>query len=210
VLAITVAAVVAFCVAFGSALFLCGCDPSDLDHGLMVRDGNELRPMVLPWEVVISPDMEHGDAVVEAAEAWNGWLSPLVGLETTIDGTRFEEIWPLEPGDRMGIVLVSEGFAGTPGGMTDSGELLEDPGGVAHLVWNADGEIVAADIVISSDIAYDRQTVRDVAAHEFGHAFGLAHDGSSLDLGSCMASPPEYDCEATAGDRDLIRNGSVP
>jgi hypothetical protein len=42
--------------------------------------------------------------------------------------------------------------------------------------------------------------VRDAAAHEGGHVLGFDHDDSSLDLGSCMASPPEYDCDATEAD----------
>lgn len=189
-------------------VYLCGCDGVTVgpeDRGRMERDGVELRPMVLPFEVIVSDAVEHPGAVTEGLDVWNAARSPLDAFEVRVDQAAFDAAWPLAPEDRMGIVLVSEGFAGTPGGMTDQGEMLDDPGGVAHLVWNPDGEIVAADIIISSDVAYDRQTVRDVSAHEGGHVLGLDHDDSSLDLGSCMASPPEHDCDATDHDAALLR-----
>jgi hypothetical protein len=180
---------------------LCGCDGiGPVDRGRMERDGNVLRPMVLPFEVIVSPDVEHADAVTDGLDVWNAATDPLTAFEVRVDGAAFDAAWPLAPEERMGVVLVSEGFAGTPGGMTDAGVSFDDPGGVALLVWNADGEIIAADVTISSDIAYDRQTVRDAAAHEGGHVLGFDHDDSSLDLGSCMASPPEYDCDATEAD----------
>jgi hypothetical protein len=156
--------------------------------------------------VVISPDVEHQDAVIDAIEMANERFYPLPVFTYRTEERWFDEVSLLGPQARAAHadILVYEGFAGTPGGITDEGELLEDPGGLAIRWYDSVGDIAAGDIVISSDIAYHWQTVRDVSAHELGHFLGFVHDGSSLDQRSCMSVPPEHDCIYTGHDVRLV------
>jgi hypothetical protein len=188
----------AFIIALSLPLMGSDCEVGPEDNGV---DG---RPAVLPWDVYISPDLEHPSAVVHAIEMANERFYPMFVFTYQTEACWFEDTANFSPENRVGKILVYEGFAGTPGQMTDEGELLEDPGGLAIRWWDSYGEIAAGDLVISSDIAYDWQTVRDVSAHELGHFLGFVHDGSSLDQRSCMSVPPEYDCIFTSQDVRLV------
>lgn len=188
-----------------ATILLLGAECGPVDRGRLVIDGLELEPMVLPWEVIVSDEVGHGDAVLDALDMANEAFFPTVAFDGRIDQDAYEEHMDSRPEDRLGIVLVNEGFVRTPDSMSLDGQSQGDPGGSATLWWNEAGEIAAADIIISSDIAYDWQTVRDISAHEAGHTLGLDHDDSSLDLGSCMASPPEHDCRFTASDVLLVQ-----
>ncbi len=62
--------------------------------------------------------------------------------------------------------------------------------GQAHITANKHtGRIAACHIVVSSDIAYDHDTVEAVLVHELGHCAGLADDPG---VESIMASPPGW------------------
>jgi len=169
----------------------------------MVREGNELRPASLPFQVIVGSTVEHPDGVRDALDMINGRLAPVTAFDSAVDYAEFDRLWPLAPELRTGTVLVWQGFVGSSG-LNDAGEVIDDRGGIVHLLYDGEGLILAADIVINSDYGYDRQTVRDVMAHEAGHVLGLAHDGSSMDQGSCMSAPPEYDCSLTDADVELF------
>jgi hypothetical protein len=79
------------------------------------------------------------------------------------------------------------------------------PGGITDLSWDEEGRIFVADIIIDYEEAYDPQTFRDRLLHEFGHIFGLGHAESSIDLGSCMSSPPQWNCNMPTSERDLVQ-----
>jgi hypothetical protein len=197
--------------------FLMGsdCEKSrleSLDNGQMTTDqGVPLYPASLPWEVV-GEEMENPEALSDAIEAANGWFSPVEVFAGGVDSERFMALDLLpepvsceedDPGyERCGVILVSQGYVGTPD--WDEGLDFNDDGGIADMRWNEDGEILYGDIILNIDYAYDYQTMRDTSLHELGHFLGFAHDGDSLDLGSCMSSPPQYDCRYTESDIERV------
>ena len=169
----------------------------NLDNGMMMDDELTLHPMIIPWDVV-ADEFEQPRAVDEAMEIVNDAFFPTQVLVGGIDAVRFEEVSGGVPIEWIGTILLSEGFVGTP---TWDGELgFEDAGGIADMRWNDDGEIFYVEIIINSDVAYHRESVRRYLVHEFGHAMGLAHDEDSLDLGSCMSSPAPYGFELLESD----------
>jgi len=175
-----------------------------LNHGRMTtEEGLEIRNSELPC-VLVAEGFEHPEAFDRALERVNSTFLPTIAVTGEIDADLFSELdlGPVE--NRYGAVLVWEGFVGTPD--WDEGLDFNDDGGIADLVWDeATGEIVYADIVVNSDIAYDADTVELVLVHEIGHAcFGLAHDEDSMDLGSCMSNPPPYDCHIISADVELV------
>jgi hypothetical protein len=184
---------------------------SGLDNGLMETNGGlVLTPASLPWEIV-GEEMENPEALSDAIEAANEWFAPDVVFTGGVDSERFGEIdilpMPLtcegvDANARCGVILISQGYVGTP--EWDEGLEFEDDGGVADMWWNEDGEILFGSIILNIDFAYDYQTMRDTSLHELGHFLGYEHDEDSLDLGSCMSSPPQYDCEYTEADRGRI------
>jgi hypothetical protein len=171
-----------------------------LNNGQMTDDDLILHPMVVPWEV-ISDDLEQPRGLDEAMEIVNEAFFPTQVLSGGIDVERFDESI-LDTDGLFGVILLSQGFVGTPEWDEELGFI--DDGGIARMEWNEFGEIYFVEIIINSDIAYDRRSVREVLIHEFGHALGLAHDEESLDLGSCMSSPPPYGCELLLSDVELV------
>jgi hypothetical protein len=80
------------------------------------------------------------------------------------------------------------------------------PGGVALPVWDSTCGIIFCEIVIDYEHAYDLETLERRAVHELGHCpLGLAHDEPSLDLGSCMSSPPPWGCDIIPPDQALCQ-----
>jgi len=191
---------------FGIGILVLGADCElerleKMDRGfLKTDDGIELVSMVLPWEVVgDSSTIEHTDMFDNVIGEMNSWFSPLVVFEGGIDGERFVELGDLPSSERDGIILVWVGALPEP--YWDE----PGPGGVADLTWNEFGEILRCDVVIDAEHAYDAQTFRSRLIHELGHCLGLAHDESSIDLDSCMASPPLVTCSITRRDVERVR-----
>lgn len=172
-----------------------------LDNGLMQTEAGELHPLVLPWTVTGSDNIEHQESFHSAISKANEWFGEEV-FTGEIDQDRFEELELMDDGTRIGTIIVYEGMVGSP--IWDDGMDFVDAGGIADLAWDEDGGIVFVDIVINVDYAYNADTVEDVLLHEFGHALGLGHDEDSIDLNSCMSSPPPYDCEYTQRDIDRV------
>jgi hypothetical protein len=164
-------------------------------------------------------DLDHGFLEVDDCTLYQGIDPFAVAIDATgLDDDQIEELrLAVEYADaRCPGGLMYEGTEVTPGfegWVSISVSALPDslwdepgPGGVALPVWDLDCGIVSCEIIIDYEHAYDLQTLRDRTLHELGHCpFGLAHDGDSLDLGSCMSSPPAWDCDYT--DRDVERLG---
>jgi hypothetical protein len=176
-------------IAFVLLLVCCGsdCDPPVyLDEGLHVTvDGITLHPGVLPAAISADDTVEDATLLPEAVDQWNEWLSG--------DGVDRTVLVVAEPGETP-RVTASVGYVPAP----DWGEEFADgssaePLGIAYIDFAEDGEMLGAEIVISSDIAYDRDTVLQVLLHEVGHGFfGLADDPGppqTVDLRSVMSSP---------------------
>jgi len=161
-----------------------------LDKERLEVDGLELYQGIIPMVVAIDDfnmDVEQIAVVGDCVDHINGLAPGLLQHQETG-----------EPG-HIGWALVSVGVP-PPTVVGDP-----DPGGVALLEWDASGGILYCDIVIHYEYAYDLQTFRDTLLHEMGHCpLGLAHDGDSIDLGSCMSSPVLWDCDYTDNDVQLF------
>jgi hypothetical protein len=189
------------------------CDPTYLDNGRLVRDGNELHAAWLPWLVVADSTLETEVAptvLPDAIEWWNEQCAaPLFELES-VGEERFWELYDGEPEDRIGYVLVSvEAITSDLGWNPDDDE--PDANGDATLHYCREtrpacdpGGITWAEVRIDYEIAYHEPTSLVTLIHEFGHTLGLADDPESLDLGSCMSSPTFEGCGLTSGDRSLV------
>jgi len=164
----------------------------------MTINGLEIGPSVLPWTVIGDDSIEHPATFNECLNLMNNWLAPLEVFDGEINQDRFYEMEARDDVDRSGVILVWIGALPDP----DFEE--PGPGGIADLTWDETGGIWVADIVIDYEHAYDEQTFRDRFLHELGHTLGLDHDEDSLDLGSCMSSPPAWNCGLTDGDVELV------
>lgn len=159
------------------------CRPEEVTEGI-------LRPIVLPSIVIGDSSIDCHDEFYEAIDEYNEYYFPRIVFVGDIDDERFVEIDAMNPEDRNGIVLTWV-------------EALPDPwdepgaGGYCDRFWNSDGEILRANIIIDDEISYDCLTYKSHFLHELGHALGIGHAQNSIDLNSCMASPPFVDCELT-------------
>lgn len=187
---------------------LVGCMGSDgcievgvVNNGFHVADdGTELYPCKLPAAILVDETVDDADALPESLERWHGWTS-----QDGVDRVAVVEAEATE----TPRVLVSFGYVPAPDwGETFISGTAAEPMGIAHVDYAEDGEVLGAEIVISSDIAYDHETVVDVLAHEIGHAvFGLADDPGppeTVDLKSVMASPSAPLGVLTRADFDLL------
>jgi hypothetical protein len=172
---------------------------NDMDKGFIVENGTSLIPMVLPWEVIGNLTIEHPDVFYEVLDDMNEWFFPTVVFSGGIDSERFDEVDGNDPNERNGIILVWVGALPDP----DWDE--PGPGGIADLTWNDAGEILRADVVIDAEHSYDSGIFRARLIHELGHCLGLTHDVVSVDLDSCMASPPLTTCSITERDVERVR-----
>jgi hypothetical protein len=199
---IKVLAAVAAVLIAGAAvsLVLCGCDPSYLDEGRMVRDGFELRPAGLPWSVVYDETVTEeigADAVIDAV----AWWQEQAGRDG-IDRTWFvmgDEVPESDPWD--GEILVT--VAALPGSDDDDAMAAE----VADLSWNDEGGIIFGTVTVNHAIAYDAPTARISLLHGFGHMMGLDDDPGppeTVDLRSIMASPMDPLGRLTDHDFELL------
>ena len=171
-----------------------------LESHLIETDEGTLTPMVLPWEVIGDDTIEHREVFYEVLDDMNELFFPLDVFFGDIDDARFDEVDLGSPDDRNGIILVWVGTLPDP----DWDE--PGPGGVADLTWNSTGEILRADVVIDAEHAYDEETFRARLIHELGHTLGIGHTGQSVDLNSCMSSPPVSGCVITEYEVDLVRD----
>jgi hypothetical protein len=171
------------------------------DEGYHVADdGVVFYPCKLPAALLADETVDDADALPEAIERWHGWAS-----QDGVDRVAVVEADPTE----TPRVLVSFGFVPAPDwGETFIDGEVDDPVGIAYVDYAEDGEILGAEIVVSSDIAYDHETVVDVLSHEIGHAvFGLADDPgppTTVELGSVMASPRDPLGELTEHDFEIL------
>jgi hypothetical protein len=172
-----------------------------VDEGFHVADdGVELYPCKLPAALLADETVDDAAALPEALDRWHGWTS-----QDGIDRVAVVEAEATE----TPRVLVSFGYVPAPdwGETFISGD-VDDPVGIAYVDYAEDGEILGAEIVISSDVAYDHETVVDVLSHEIGHAvFGLADDPgppTTVELRSILSSPLDPLGELTRHDFELI------
>ena len=192
------------------ALVLMGSDCEDerltkLNKGLLtMEDGTPLCREDLPYQVV-SETLEHPDALQIATDNVNSFFTTNV-LVSEMDSDLFA-VYDVGPSAaRYGVILVSEGYPGTPTDFSDLG-FFSDVGGTCEIAFDARGNILWADIVVNVDYAYHEDTVVAILLHEFGHAMGLAHDGQSIDLNSCMMpNNVPSSCEFTVFDVGLIED----
>lgn len=172
---------------------------------LELSDGTLLYPSSSPFDVIFREDLQNLsaalDGLAEVNKAFGTWsvFNPIVST----DQWNNIELLPLI--ERVQLVIVSEGFAGAP--TWDGAELLSDPGGMSILYWQDDHRIVSAEITLSPDYTYDPEWVRKGMIHELGHVLALAHDPRSIDLGSCMTSPPYDNCTLILADVDCVEEG---
>jgi len=176
-----------------AAAVCCGNDCVEVgvvDEGFHVADdGVELRPMLQPVSVAADDTVEDETLLPEAV-AW-------CNEQASQDGVLRVPIVVAEPGETP-RVMISIGYVPAP----DWGESFEDfvvggesePAGIAYLDYDLEtGEILGAEVVLSSDIAYDRPTLLKVLEHETLHAvWGLDDDPGidvTVELRSIMSSP---------------------
>lgn len=176
-------------------LALAGCDPVDADWLRSQVTGEPLRPIVLPWEVVLDPDpdyeVEDGFVVTDALGLWRSWAR-----RDGVPRDWLVRAWPLEPGPRgLGQVWVTRDFL--PSGVAAQATLDE----------NSLGEIRWAVVRLAWDWTWAAHDVRVAwLAHELGHCLGLADDPRDLDE-SVMASPTRVGSRLTDHDFALLTGG---
>jgi hypothetical protein len=163
-------------------------------------DGTEVEilPNQIPWIVVADDSIEDPRWLDEVLDRMNEWFTPYRVFEGGVDQELFESLWYLDSEDREGYILFWVGSLPDPEWDFEIDET--EIGGVANLYMDSYGTIRAADIVINFDYAYHRNTFIRYSVHECGHTLGLDHDDYSLDLGSCMSSPPPYGCRILESD----------
>lgn len=153
----------------------------DLDEGRMVRDGVELRRCAYPVTVAADATLEDLSVLLEAAAAWDAWA----GFDT------FEVVEGFAPD-----VTVAVGFAGDG-----------DEGDLTTVGFAEHGCITDVEVVLSSDIAYDRAVLLKTLEHSLGHSLGLENDPGPpecVDLRSIMSSPLDPLGVLTEHDRELL------
>lgn len=155
--------------------------------------------MEIPWVVVADDSLDDPSALDEAIDLMNGWFAPYVVFTGGVDCETFDQLWYLDPEDRQGYILFWVGALPNP-----EWEFYGDegPGGIARLYIDDYGVIRSADVVIDSEHAYHRETFIRRSVHELGHTLGFEHDDYSLDLNSCMSSPPVPLCRILQSDVD--------
>jgi len=160
-------------------LLFTACDSVEVevvDETMMVDDeGNYIPPCLVPWQLriddsVLDPDYGFDPILVENMSNW--W------------NERGEEEWFIYTDacedEELPCIDVSSGFTGTP--LYDETEAY---GVFFYEIEN--GCVTTGSIFVSSDIAYDEETVQWVLYHEGGHALSLLDDPYSLDLNSIMS-----------------------
>jgi hypothetical protein len=179
----------------------CGSDCVEVgvtDNGFHVADdGVTLHPGMLPAAVGVDDTVDDPTLLPEALAWCNARLSQDAVLrEATLGETP--------------RVIVSIGFVPAP----DWGETFEDmlngssdPVGITYLDYAEDGEVLGAEIVLSSDVAYDRDTLVKVLEHEIFHFLALSDDPGidiTVELRSIMSSPLDPLGDLTEHDYVLL------
>lgn len=183
---------------------LIGCCGSDgcvevgvVDESFHVaEDSVELYPMQLPVALAVDETVEDDTLLPEALTAWNAWVEREATAAALVGETP--------------RVLVSIGLVGTPEWSESIWDIVDgvQDAEVTNIDYAEDGEILGAEIIISSDVAYHRPTVLTALEHAIGHAvFGLADDPgppTTVELQSIMASPMDPLGVLTEHDRALL------
>jgi hypothetical protein len=191
----------AFVLSSVLALLSVGCENAEaLDQGLMVREGHygivRLHPGCLPVGVAADGSVQDElgiDFLPGAVEWWN----EQVGREVFFTAT---------PTPLVTVTIGHiEGDLETPEDLWE-GASTGDQTTVRYSL--VDGEILGSEVVLSEDLAYDRETMRVAARHGLGHGgLGLADDAGppkTVDLRSIMASPMDVLGEVTEKDLQII------
>lgn len=171
---------------FTVAVLFSACDLVVDNDFIVVEGGLALHPGALPFGVAADETVPEG-----AAEAGVSWWNETLGREVLFVG---------EPAQ----VTVTVGYVPPNSDELDGSTAL----GRTHIDYARDGEVLGAEVTVSSDFAYDEDTLLQVMRHELGHAaFGLADDPGppeTVDLRSIMASPMDPLGTLTAHDRNII------
>lgn len=179
---------------------------TDLNECRMeLSDGTFLYPYGFPFDVILRDDIQNLDAALDGVREINDAFAPRVVFRSVVSTDQWREISEAPLSSRTQTVTVSEGYAGR--GHWDGSALRDDPGGLSTLYWAEDHRISHADVVLSADYTYAAEWVRKGIIHELGHVLSLAHDGNSIDLGSCMSSTPYNNCTLISADVDCVEEG---
>lgn len=161
----------------------CG-DPTWLDNGLMVRDGVELHQEQFPIYVYPDGEFDHPSLVNDVIDEFND----IVG----------ETIFVV--GDSSSEIVVYQGLV-----PSDYEESTYD---LTMLDYDLDtGNITQCEIILSSDFAYDYDTMHQTLLHSLGHSLGLDDDPGppeTIDLRSVMSKPLDPLGRFTEHDLDII------
>lgn len=181
-------------------LFLTGADCEkerleELENGLVVRDGLDLHRCDWPGSFSADETLEDPTVLSDAVAQLNTWADT--------DGV--DRMWA-QIDDVDPSITVEVGYV--PVDVWDPTNPEAGEAGIAEIAYDENGCITFCAITLSSDIAYDRDTLLQVLLHEGLHCYGLDDDPGidvTVDLRSIMGKPIDPVGELTMHDFELLR-----